>query len=79
MPPNVPGKRQYNKPKANPIDRAHYGTTHRKLRKQRLAMHPICERCQNAYASCAHHLVYPAVSVDQYQALCRKCHDEIHA
>lgn len=78
IPPLVPKGRKYTRPKPNPTSREHYGTKHQKLRLQRLAQHPICERCQAAFSTQAHHLVYPARSVDDYQALCEGCHKEEH-
>ncbi len=55
----------------------HYGATHQHLRRLRLAKYPICERCHEAFAEEAHHLVYPAKSVDDYQAVCKPCHRTI--
>ena len=53
-----------------------YGANHQKLREQRLNMFPFCEAkgCQR-FSEEAHHLCYPARSIDDYRALCLVCHD----
>lgn len=59
-------------------DRSHYGTLHQKLRLQVLAERPVCEVCQKAFATQAHHKKYPALSTADYQALCAECHKAQH-
>jgi 5-methylcytosine-specific restriction endonuclease McrA len=54
--------------------REHYGTLHQKLRPVVLARNPICQACENALSEEADHLVYPALTADDYQALCKPCH-----
>jgi hypothetical protein len=71
MPPLVPDKR-----KANTSDRKarDYGQRHRRLRKQLLAINPLCQNCGQAFAVEAHHLRYPAESLSDYLAVCKACH-----
>lgn len=68
---------KFNNPRRNQ-DRSHYGATHRKLRLERLLLFPFCEICKKEFATIAHHIIYPATSVEHYQALCEKCHKQIH-
>ena len=75
MPPLVPDKRKANTSNRKARD---YGELHRKLRKQLLASNPICCRCANAFAVEAHHKVYPATSVNDYEAICKACHRAVH-
>ena len=67
----------------------------KELRAEVLRAHPLCERCSQAgyvsAASCVHHIqpvetaATPedarrlAYSRDNLQALCRKCHSEVHS
>lgn len=72
-------------PKAKPFDpverpkkpKPQYDEQHRQLRKQLLALYPICQVCNNAWAEQAHHRQYPATCIAHYQALCIPCHNRI--
>jgi hypothetical protein len=55
-----------------------YDARHRKLRALRLNAHPLCESCGKQWSTVAHHLVYPAKTVDDYRAVCSGCHNAIH-
>jgi hypothetical protein len=66
-----------DRPKKPSVPRPQYGQRHRDLRKIVLAQHPICQQCNNAFSQEAHHLRYPALSPDDYLAVCIKCHHEI--
>ncbi len=39
---------------------------------------PVCQRCHQYISQHAHHLRYPAQSLSDYWAVCKKCHREIH-
>lgn len=56
-----------------------YDSRHRKLRLEVLALSPVCQICKERFSEHAHHLRYPAASVDDYQALCGRCHMRLHA
>ena len=71
-PPKVPHRPNYNKPPEQ--GRHHYGTIHQKLRAQVLAANPVCVICKAAWATDAHHVRYPARSVNDYLAVCETCH-----
>jgi hypothetical protein len=68
-----PGRR----PRAKTAERG-YGAEHRKFRTALLALHPVCQRCNNAWATQAHHLRYPATCLEDYEALCVQCHARQH-
>lgn len=68
-----------------------YNTSNwRKLREAYLMAHPICEKCHKELATEVHHIVPISTQNDplkmkeigfnaeNLQALCSKCHDEIH-
>lgn len=59
--------------------RSDYGTLHRRLREQVLNDNPFCVRCRQRFSEHAHHVHYPATSVDDYEALCRECHFAEHS
>lgn len=59
--------------------RSDYGNLHRKLRQQVLDTNPFCVRCKVRFSEHAHHLVYPAVGVESYEALCKVCHNLEHS
>lgn len=71
MPPLVP-KRKFIKPK--PLHPRDYGPRHVKLRKQLLNKFPICQICNDAFSTEAHHLRYPSQTIEDYLAVCVKCH-----
>ena len=75
MPPLTPGPKR--KQLAKTAERG-YGAAHRKARVLLLAKYPICQICNKYASSHAHHLVYPALTIDDYQALCPKCHADLH-
>lgn len=54
-----------------------YDKTHTKLRKELLATFPICQRCNKDFSTDAHHLKYPANSIEDYLAVCQRCHRAI--
>ena len=54
--------------------RPQYGATHKKLAPLVLAANPICVRCRVNFSCHAHHKVYPATCVEDYEALCIACH-----
>lgn len=57
-----------------------YGTQHQHLRELVLANHPICQQCKARFSEHAHHLRYgDNLGVHDYLALCRECHQQIHA
>lgn len=55
-----------------------YDRGHRSMRQQLLALHPVCQHCNREFSEHAHHLRYPARSLDDYQALCSTCHSRHH-
>lgn len=55
-----------------------YGERFRKLRLLRLQKYPLCEICGEAFATIGHHLRRPALSIEDVQSVCLKCHREIH-
>lgn len=55
-----------------------YGQLHRTLRAARLALHPVCEACGKAFAVEAHHVKWPAVTIEDYRCLCVECHRQEH-
>lgn len=54
-----------------------YGVIHQRLREQLLAKYPVCVCCNNAFATQAHHLKYPAESFEDYLAVCGPCHSKL--
>lgn len=79
-----------NKPKrAKPIKTAEsprraktaergYDRRHVKLRAMLLRLFPICQTCQAAFSQHAHHLRYPAETLNDYASLCEACHQKHH-
>lgn len=57
-----------------------YDTTHRKLRAVLLKTYPLCQhrgkQC-TGWSAEAHHKVYPARSLSDYEAVCHACHVEL--
>ena len=54
---------------------------YKKLRKQFLGDMPICEVCQKAKSTDAHHVAQRGknyLRVETWLAACRPCHDKIH-
>jgi 4-alpha-glucanotransferase len=54
-----------------------------KVKKAYLALHPICERCKKAKSQDIHHKAGRngryLCEYSLFAALCRTCHDEVHA
>ena len=77
MPPRVPMAKQK---RAKPHQH-HYGNQHQQMAKLVIAKTPLCELRYDVCTNCAteaNHLVYPAVRLEDYQAVCRECHMEYH-
>lgn len=59
-----------------------YGHDHQKARARHLAVHPICQRCVNAFSTDLHHRDGNTSnrSPENLEALCEQCHHgEAHA
>jgi 5-methylcytosine-specific restriction endonuclease McrA len=53
----------------------------RELRKRKLELNPLCEKCGGNNCVDPHHLLYRNlydVQLSDLQTLCRKCHAEVH-
>lgn len=76
IPPLIPPRRSNKPPRKSTYGRQHYGHRHQQLRAALLAAHPLCQMCQSAWATDAAHKRYPALTTDDYLALCGPCHRE---
>jgi hypothetical protein len=76
-------KKQLGRPPQASTTARGYGAVHKKLRLQRIEEHPVCELCNSAWSCEGHHvhgvLAIPEheLTVDDYQALCRRCHSDL--
>jgi hypothetical protein len=56
-----------------------YGKIHKGMRDQLLATYPICQQCNNAFSTQAHHKRYgPDLTINDYLAVCNLCHYKLH-
>jgi 5-methylcytosine-specific restriction endonuclease McrA len=58
-----------------------YGTAHRQLRARLIALHPVCQRCQDGWSAHMHHVNSDSFdrSPTNLQMVCVPCHQQIHA
>ena len=72
----MPKKIKVNDNCERKVDRSNYGSQHKKLRTLLMQRYPICQICNKEFSQEAAHLIYPANDIEDYIALCRKCHKE---
>ena len=71
---------QYEKTRETAVKRG-YDTRHKKWRSMVLARYPICDICNGAISTVAHHRDNNAKNnaMSNGQGLCKSCHDRLHA
>lgn len=80
MPNRPPLVKKMDEPKKRQSTNARgYDARYKKLRRIRLEEHPICEVCNEAFSTQAHHLVYTTdLQLSDLKAVCNLCHSKIH-
>jgi 5-methylcytosine-specific restriction protein A len=81
--PEVSRHRRYDEARRDREAKRFYDSAAwQRARRERLAEHPVCERCGRAWAAHVHHVKplrdYPALALDRnnHEAICAPCHNK---
>lgn len=78
----INGQRWYSKCQMNEDDYMNLSAIWQKLRRRKLQLNPVCERCQSPVNVQVHHLRYPEIwgeeQIEDLMTLCDECHRAVH-
>lgn len=79
QPKYLPIRSKYNRPPRKKTAERGYGTAHQKVRARLLAGSPICQHCQDAFATDMHHIDRNPFNRDpsNLMPLCERCHHAV--